>query len=360
MNGSRVALCLALGGLLLVAGPSTASSPAVSVMSHGPRSAGTVALTFDDGVNPANCRRILAILVSRGVPATFFPIADAMRADPAFWRLVVAAADPIGDHTLTHPQMVTLTEAQQFRQIDGARRLAESLSGAPLLRVFRPPYGTYDAATLSAAARAGFGTVLLWDTSGRDTSQHGTVAEMIAAAEEAREGSVILMHCGPNATPFILGPLLDHLEAAGLRPVTVPALLGLRWTPSPAASPPTPAEILDGLAPLPSAASGGVLVGPSGIGTMTFPPAPPPTSTPQPTASPMPAADTPSPTAGSPAPAASPSPSESLSPTAIQDGDVPSQETPAAIPDAALLVGLAAALLGAAIVALGLARAHRR
>lgn len=357
MIRSRLALAASLGSMLLLVGPTAASSPAASVVSHGPRTGARVALTFDDGASPANCRRILSTLVERGVPATFFPIADAMRADPAFWRMVVAVGDPIGDHTMTHPQLPALTQAQQFQQIDGARKLAESISGAPLLRVFRPPYGAYNAATLRAAAAAGFGTVLLWDTSDRDTSLKGTVAEMLAAAERATDGSVILLHCGPNATPYLLGPLLDHLDAEKLQPVTVPTLLGLRWTPSPAASPPTPAEILGGLAPLPAKPSGGVVVGPNGIGTMTFPPGPrspsptPAASSPEASPSGSPGADA----SAQPAGSSTPAPSSTTSMPPVSQPPTPTAATTDIIP----LVGLLVVLLAAAVLALGLARTRR-
>ncbi|MFI5199218.1 MAG: hypothetical protein ACHQXL_02465, partial [Candidatus Limnocylindrales bacterium] len=52
-------LAAALAGPL--AGPVQAGS--VAVVSHGDRAEHEIALTFDDGVSPANCRRILAILV---------------------------------------------------------------------------------------------------------------------------------------------------------------------------------------------------------------------------------------------------------------------------------------------------------
>lgn len=370
MTRSRAIPALALAGALLLAGGPIGlgvpdgpgglanAAPPVSVVSRGPRTAGRVALTFDDGASPANCRRILATLVARGVPATFFPVADAMRADPAFWRMVVAVGDPIGDHTLTHPQMPALSASAQFQQIDGARRLAETISGAPLLRAFRPPYGAYDATTLRQALRAGFATVLLWDTSDRDTSPHGSVAEMLAAAERATAGSVILMHCGPNATPFLLGPLLDHLAGAGLRPVTVPQLLGIGWTGRPAASPPTPAQILDGLSPLPPAPSGGVVIGPAGIGTMTFPPAPPTSeAAPSATAEPSPGQPTTAPASASPpaSPPAAGSPAPTASPTSLAQ-----DQSAASGPGAALALALLSALLAAAILALGLSRARRR
>lgn len=260
-------LLLPIAGFL---GPSTRAAGSAVVVSHGSRTSPNIALTFDDGASPENCRRILAELVGAGVPATFFPIAAAMRLDPDFWRLVVAAGDPIGDHTLTHPQMPTLTSGAQLREIQDSRALIETIIKRPTLDVFRPPYGAYDGATLAAAATAGFPTVLTWDTSDRDTSLHGTLAQRLAAAELGTNGSVILMHCGPNATPYLLPDLIAFYRTKGYRLVSVPSLLGIAWDPGTTAGP-TTATILGSLTPLPSTWRGGVIVGADGY---TPPPTP--------------------------------------------------------------------------------------
>jgi peptidoglycan-N-acetylglucosamine deacetylase len=243
--------------------PTPAQDPLATVVSHGSRAANEIALTFDDGVSPANCRRILAILVGESVPATFFPLAEAMRLDPAFWRLVGEAGDPVGNHSLTHPQMPGLDLAGQIRQIALARTLEESILGRPVLDVFRPPYGAFDAATLAAAAETGFPTVLTWDQSDRDTSPTGHEPAMLAAAELGGNGSVILLHCGPNATPWLLGPLIEFYRNRGFRFVTIPEMFGIPWDAG-LRSRISPATILAGLSALPASPSGGPITGPNG------------------------------------------------------------------------------------------------
>lgn len=246
-----------------ILGVDVVAAGSATALSHGPRTQRKIALTFDDGVSPANCRRILAELVAQGVPATFFPMAEAIRLDPAFWRLVAEAGDPIGDHTVTHPHMPSLSYAAQVRQLTASRTVVESAIGRPMLDVFRPPYGEYDTSTLAAAASAGFPTLLTWDTSDRDTSQRGTVAEMLAAAERGTNGSVILLHCGPNATPYLLPDVISFYRHRGFRFANIAELLGLAWRAGTTASV-TPEQILDGLSPLPPEASGGPLVGIAG------------------------------------------------------------------------------------------------
>ncbi|MBI3745122.1 MAG: polysaccharide deacetylase family protein [Chloroflexi bacterium] len=261
---------LVAASILGLPGSSAGAARRAVAVSHGPRTRPDVALTFDDGANPENCRRILAELVAAGVPATFFPIAAAMPLDPAFWRLVVAAGDPIGDHTLTHPQMPTLTPAEQLGQLEDSRAVIESITGRPPLDVFRPPYGAFDGGTLVAAAAAGFPTLLTWDTTDRDTSLHGTLEQRVAAAELGTNGSVILLHCGPNATPYLVPDVIDFYRSRGFRLVSVPTLLGITWDPG-TVSVPSAATILGSLAPLPPTWQGGDIVGAAGY---TPPPSP--------------------------------------------------------------------------------------
>jgi len=296
VTGRRAASLVAMLLVVATAGSGRAAGIAGSAtaVSHGPRTDRVIALTFDDGVSPANCRRILAELVDRRVPATFFPMAEALPLDPAFWRLVVEAGDPIGDHTVTHPHMPHLSYAAQVRQMTSSRATIERTIGRPMLDVFRPPYGEYDGTTLAAAAAAGFPTVLTWDTTDGDSSPKHAISVMLASAERGRNGSVILMHCGPNKTPYLLPDVIAYYQRHGFRFVTVPELLGIAWRPGPTASL-SQAQILDGVSPLAADPNGGAIVGFSGGLPPTstkFVPPPSPSVDPSPdgSASPVPSA----------------------------------------------------------------------
>jgi peptidoglycan/xylan/chitin deacetylase (PgdA/CDA1 family) len=99
---------LGLAVLLLLGSAATATSAAdttVRLIYHGARTKPVVALTFDDGYSATNCGKILSILQSRHVMATFFPYARAVKAAPAFWKKVADAGYPIANHTTTHPMM---------------------------------------------------------------------------------------------------------------------------------------------------------------------------------------------------------------------------------------------------------------
>ena len=233
MHSARLPLFALLAGLFmsfsLAASPILAASSA-QLLFNGSRSKPVVALTFDDGWNTSNCSQILNILVAAKVPATFFPNAMYVQGNAAartFWRRVAKLGFPIGDHTYDHKSLPTLSFTAAVGEITRDRTVIEDITGVPLIRVLRPPYGAYNATVLREAAAAGFPVVLNWDATDADTALHSSPASMARAALRGINGSVVLMHCGPNVTPTILGTVIAGYRARGFRFVTVPQLLGL-------------------------------------------------------------------------------------------------------------------------------------
>jgi peptidoglycan/xylan/chitin deacetylase (PgdA/CDA1 family) len=209
--------------LLMVAAPVSAASNIPDY--HGSRHVKVVALTFDDGYSPLRVRQILAILESNHVPATFFPYANAMKLSPTTWRMVAKAGYPVGDHTISHPDLTTLSTASDRSQICGFRHIADPILGKASLDWFRPPYGAWNARIAAVAASCGYGHMLLWDVDTRDWS--GISSSLIASrALGGTDGSIILMHAGPANTPAALQRIINGYRARGFKFVTIPQLLG--------------------------------------------------------------------------------------------------------------------------------------
>jgi peptidoglycan/xylan/chitin deacetylase (PgdA/CDA1 family) len=184
-----------------------------------------IALTFDDGPGPYT-PQILSILERENVPATFFEVGVLERFFHASTARIVADGDVIGDHTQSHAPMERLPPAAQRAQ------LLEQISatgdwGAPFPRLFRPPYGLWDADTLKLLRRYRM-LMVLWTVDTSDYRQPGVAAIVHSAVSGARPGAIILMHDGGGyraqtveAVPLII----DALRARGYRLVTVPRLL---------------------------------------------------------------------------------------------------------------------------------------
>jgi peptidoglycan/xylan/chitin deacetylase (PgdA/CDA1 family) len=255
--------------LLLALAPRDVAADDAGVVWHGPRNEKVIALTFDDGWSTPRCQKILEILVKQKVPATFFPNALYVREHPEFWRRVAELGFPIGNHTVNHRDLTELTGAGVFKEINRDREMVERITGVPMIRVMRPPYGAYNKRTLRQSAKAGFPTLLLWDVTASDTSRHATKRSMLKAALSGKNGSVVVLHCGPKETPQILPKIIQGYRARGFRFVTVPVLLGIDapsravhrpWAWSLFHPAPAPVTVADACSPRTVAAAAGPLV----------------------------------------------------------------------------------------------------
>ncbi len=220
------------------------------LVSHGPRSARVVALTFDDGWSPQRCLAIGQQLLAADVPATFFINGKYIREAPGVYRWLAGHGFTFGNHTFSHTDQTILSEHGVEADLDNARRVLESVIGVPSLPVFRPPFGRTNATVLSAAGAVGYRYALTWDVDSRDWAAGSSVASVVRSATAGTNGSVVLMHCGSALTPLALQGIIGSYRARGFGFVSVGQLLALRptdahvWTPDSLAVDPWPAASL--------------------------------------------------------------------------------------------------------------------
>jgi peptidoglycan/xylan/chitin deacetylase (PgdA/CDA1 family) len=158
------------------------------------RKANAIALTFDDGPNPAVTPRLLNVLAQHDARATFFLIGDYVRAASGVAREIAARGHAIGNHTATHPSLLWLS---QGRIGDELRRCEDEIAEAAGRRAewMRPPYG-YRSPQMHAAVRgAGMRGVAMWSRHARDWRQP-PAAEIIERLRVAQPGDIVLLHDG--------------------------------------------------------------------------------------------------------------------------------------------------------------------
>jgi peptidoglycan-N-acetylglucosamine deacetylase len=195
-----------------------------------------VALTFDDGPGP-DTGRILAILEQHGATATFFSLGIEIAKRPEMARRMARAGHAIGGHTSAHARMGALSESDQRTQL----RLQDTAfvaAGIPAPRLFRPPYGSFNAKTLSLLAERDT-LMVLWSVDTADFGSPGPDTIARRALTDAEPGAVILLHDGPGSRPQTVAALpriLRGLRARDLEPATIPELL--RSNPPPRRQPP--------------------------------------------------------------------------------------------------------------------------
>jgi len=184
-----------------------------------------IALTFDDGPGPYT-PGVLAALRRAHAPGTFFEVGFMLRWFHASTSAIVSRGDPIGDHTELHLPMSELPVSDQRNELlDQAAAISQY--GAPFPRLFRPPYGVYDAATLALLHKYRM-LMVMWTVDSSDYLRPGVASIVHTVLAGARPGAIILMHdAGGDREQTIeaLPKIVHALRARRYRLVTVPRLL---------------------------------------------------------------------------------------------------------------------------------------
>jgi peptidoglycan/xylan/chitin deacetylase (PgdA/CDA1 family) len=191
----------------------TTTCPAVAsgVNHSAPGSGKTVALTFDDGPGVSTAA-IMSVLENARVAATFFNIGVNQTVRPATVQAEFAHGYLLGNHTWSHPQMQTLSAADQAAEMDRTTSEQVSLVGSPPC-FFRPPYGSYNSTTLSLA-QARHMSVWNWSVDTEDWKANGSadaawVNRIISLGEAggSQTHPVVLMHNSPTGNPATVAAL---------------------------------------------------------------------------------------------------------------------------------------------------------
>lgn len=132
---------------------------------HHTPDASQIALTFDDGPNPACTPALLSLLERHAVSATFFLVGRFARAYPELVREIGNRGHNIGNHTETHANLTWLPPRRIAEELQDCQESILQAFGfksdaAPIL--VRPPYGYRGPQLTSAVRRAGLRGVAMW------------------------------------------------------------------------------------------------------------------------------------------------------------------------------------------------------
>ncbi len=110
------------------------------VISQGCTGKPMVALTFDDGPDPATTPTLLALLEQNHIQATFFVTGWKAEKYPRLMRSILAKGHSVGNHSYSHSYRTLLGGPRAIRmEIMGAQKALARFGIQPL--AFRPPVG---------------------------------------------------------------------------------------------------------------------------------------------------------------------------------------------------------------------------
>ncbi|QAZ38225.1 polysaccharide deacetylase family protein [Methylibium sp. Pch-M] len=200
---------------------------------------GEIALTIDDGPDPAVTPAVLDLLDRHGAKASFFCIAARAATQPALTREILARGHCVQNHSHVHRHNFAMLGPRGYAaELERAQQVLGDITGRRP-HCFRAPAGLRNPFLDPVLHRLGLHLVS-WTRRGFDTRERTPQRVLERLTRDLAAGDILLLHDGHAATTAagrpvlleVLPPLLDRCRAAGLRCVTLTAALPPRRTAS--------------------------------------------------------------------------------------------------------------------------------
>jgi peptidoglycan-N-acetylglucosamine deacetylase len=197
---------------------------------RAPRAAGRrIALTFDDGPDAEWTPRVVDLLATARVRATFFLVGERALRAPEAVRAIVGGGHEIASHGFSHRSLWLCGPRRTAEEIDRAQATLTALGGTTP-RFFRPPWGMVNAA-MFPLLRARRLRPVFWSIQPEGLRPAPADAQAAHVLARAHPGAIVDLHDAegtpraPERTIAALPAMIDGLRAAGYELTTVGELL---------------------------------------------------------------------------------------------------------------------------------------
>ncbi len=178
-----------------------------------------IALTFDDGPNPATTNQILDALKKHKGHATFFVLGSRVQYYPETLKRMLKEGNEVGNHSWSHPLLTRLSVKEALKQINDTQDVIEKVSGyRPTL--VRPPYGGINDELRSQLKM----DVALWDVDPEDWKERNKKTIVDRVMSQAGDGRTILIHDIYRTSADAADEIIKKLTDQGYQLVTVSQL----------------------------------------------------------------------------------------------------------------------------------------
>ncbi|PYK20788.1 MAG: polysaccharide deacetylase [Verrucomicrobia bacterium] len=183
-----------------------------------------IAMTFDDGPSATLTPKLLDLLATHHIKATFFVIGENVAEHPEIVARAAREGHEIANHSWSHPNFGKMSDESVRRQLQQTDDAIKSATGKrPTL--LRPPYGSITARE-KRWIHDEFGyDIILWDVDPYDWKRPGPAVVRARILKETRPGSIVLSHDIHPGTIEAMPSTFDELEAKGFKFVTVSELI---------------------------------------------------------------------------------------------------------------------------------------
>jgi peptidoglycan/xylan/chitin deacetylase (PgdA/CDA1 family) len=194
------------------------------VLWYGNESRREIALTFDDGPHARDTLGVLEVLAKHNIRATFFLIGGDAERNVDLVRQIHEGGHEIGIHCYRHLPFPFENPQALRQQLEGTRNFLASVCGLPAgeLQDVRPPYGLFNARTLSLFSEMDFRPVM-WNCIPPHFLQPLTWS-IRQVMDAAVPGSIIVLHDGHGhgrKTAQIVDAVVPRLKDQGYAFITI-------------------------------------------------------------------------------------------------------------------------------------------
>ena len=188
-----------------------------------------IAITFDAGASGETWPRVLGALRERGIHITMFITGKFAEQYPDAIKQAVADGDEIANHTYSHLDSRTLTDAQLAEELSRTDQIIQNIAGVTTKPYWRCPYGARNNHVLNVAAAQGYRSIY-WtldslDSVGQPKTPDFIFNRVTNTPGVNLDGAIVLQHFGSEASAEALPRELDRLKEMGLQVVTVSELI---------------------------------------------------------------------------------------------------------------------------------------
>jgi len=187
-----------------------------NVIYLGNTSRKVIYLTFDAGYEAGYTAGILDTLKKDNVKSIFFVTGPYIKSNPGLVRRMLNEGHQVGDHTINHYSLPTLSDASVTHEIAGLDTRFKTAFGVGF-KYMRPPMGEYNERVLSIANGLGYKTVF-WSFAYEDydqSKQKGADHAYNIVMKYLHNGAVLLLHAVSRDNAEALDRIIKGIEAEG-------------------------------------------------------------------------------------------------------------------------------------------------
>jgi len=182
-----------------------------------------IALTFDDGPNPATTAALLDVLKELNVKATFFLVGEKVTGNSALLGRAADEGHVLANHGYHHTSHAWYPRHKLRESIERTEN-AIADSGIRPARLFRPPYGFFLPRIGRELKRLGYRGIM-WTAHLSDWKSLTPGAQEAKVRHALSDGSIILLHDAHTFQSTILTVtlpnLVDDAQRQGFQFVTI-------------------------------------------------------------------------------------------------------------------------------------------